>query len=210
KYPLATISWLLETFPKGVGLGYDIACSFWSTIMRNSLGPQARQLGLHMVVPAFHGHAHNQLCQLCFHIQISQGFGIKDLETCECVFLGSNAVAQLTRHSMPYHQHQFIDLFFCQWDSENFLANFMFNNYTQALEILRDMPVRIDTLTSGQNILEAQYASWLSDEHQYLESKKLESEIDVLGVEYVRLLTEYSEARYLLNSELLDWDLTRS
>ncbi|KAF8580519.1 hypothetical protein K439DRAFT_1648189 [Ramaria rubella] len=104
KYPLATISWLLETLPNGVGLGYDIACSFWSTLMRSSLGPQACQLGLRMVVPAFHGHAHNRLCQLCFHIQISQGFGIEDLETCECVFLGSNAVARLTRHSTPYHR----------------------------------------------------------------------------------------------------------
>ncbi|KAF8575703.1 hypothetical protein K439DRAFT_1369235, partial [Ramaria rubella] len=216
KYTLATISQLLETLPKGVGLGYDIMCSFWSTIMRSSLGPQARQLGLRMVVPAFHGHAHNRLCHLCFHIQISQGFGIEDLETCERTFSGSNAVAQLTQHSMPYHRCQFIDLFFRQWDSEKyenlgiFLANFMFNDYTQALEFLQDMPVHIDTLTSGQNILEAQYAGWLSDEHQYLESKKLEPEIDVLGVEYVRLLTKYSKAPYLLNSELLDWHLTRS
>ncbi|KAF8573305.1 hypothetical protein K439DRAFT_1559086, partial [Ramaria rubella] len=196
KYPLATISRLLKTLPKGVGLGYYIACSFWSTLMRSSLGPQACQLGLCMVVPAFHGHAHNRLCQLCFHIQISQGFGIKDLETCECVFSGSNAVAWLTRHATPYHCHQFIDMFFRQWDSEKYenLANFMFNNYTQALELLRDMPVHISTLTSGRNILEAQYAGWLSDEHKYLESKHSEPEIDVLGVEYVGLLTKYAEA----------------
>ncbi|KAF8577077.1 hypothetical protein K439DRAFT_1535189 [Ramaria rubella] len=124
--------------PKGVGLGYDIACSFWSMLMRSSLGPQACQLGLRMVVPAFHGHAHNWLCQLCFHIQVSSGFGIEDLETCEHVFSGSNAVARLTQHSTPYHQRQFIDMFFQQWDSEKYesLANFMYNNYTQALELL--------------------------------------------------------------------------
>ncbi|KAF8579191.1 hypothetical protein K439DRAFT_1251157, partial [Ramaria rubella] len=92
KYPLMTISRLMETWPKGIGLGYDIACSFWSTLMRSLLGPQACELGVRLVVPAFHGHAHNWLCQLCFHIQISEGFGIKDLETCEHVFSGSNAV----------------------------------------------------------------------------------------------------------------------
>ncbi|KAF8576496.1 hypothetical protein K439DRAFT_1274051, partial [Ramaria rubella] len=112
---------------------------FWSTLMRSSLGPQACQLGLRTVVPAFHGHAHNQLTKLALPV-ISQGFGIEDLKTCKHVFLGSNAVAWLTQHSTPYHCRQFIDMFCRQWDSEKYenLANFMFNNYMQALELLRD------------------------------------------------------------------------
>ncbi|KAF8573706.1 hypothetical protein K439DRAFT_1624875 [Ramaria rubella] len=164
KYPLATISRLMETLPKGIGLGYDIACSFWSTLMRSSLGPQARELGVRMVVPAFHEHAHNRLCQLCFHIQISKGFGIEDLETCE--------LARLTWHLTPYHRRQFIDMYFRHWDSEKYEG-------------------------LGRNVSYAQYTGWLSDEHKYLESKHSEPENDVLGVEYIKLLTKYGEARQI-------------
>ena len=71
--------------------------------MKSSLGQKACDLGLCLVVPAFHGHAHNHLCQLDFHVQMSAGFGLEDLETCERVFSGSNAVAQLTRHATLFH-----------------------------------------------------------------------------------------------------------
>jgi len=73
-----------------------------------------------MVVPAFHGHAHNRLCQLSHHILMSEGFGLEDLETCECVFAGSNAVAHLTRHATPFHRRQFIDMYFRQWDADKY------------------------------------------------------------------------------------------
>ncbi|KAF8576014.1 hypothetical protein K439DRAFT_1623158 [Ramaria rubella] len=74
------------------------------------------------------------------------------------------------------------------------LAQFIFQNYKQALEVLQDMPVRIESLTSGRLISNAQYSSWLSEECKYLESKKAEPESDVLGVEYVELLNKYHEA----------------
>ena len=120
KYPLATISQLLELLPPGLGVGYDIACSFTGTVARSSLDPQAWHLGLHMVVPAFHGHAHNRLCQLEYHIQMSSGFGLEDLETCEHVFASSNMVARLTRHATPFHRRQFIDMHFQHWDEEKY------------------------------------------------------------------------------------------
>ncbi|KAF8591346.1 hypothetical protein K439DRAFT_1644310 [Ramaria rubella] len=120
KYPLATISHLLEVLPQGLGLGYDITCSFTGTLMRSSLGKKAHELGLKMVVPAFHGHVHNRLCQLSFHILMSRGFGLEDLETCEHIFAGSNAVAWLTCHSTPYHRRQFIDMYFRQWDTDKY------------------------------------------------------------------------------------------
>jgi Kyakuja-Dileera-Zisupton transposase len=88
--------------------------------MRSSLGNKARDCGLQMVVPGFHGHAHNRLCQLSNHIMMSEGFGLEDLETCERVFSGSNAVARLTHHASGYHHRQFIDLFFHQWDAEKY------------------------------------------------------------------------------------------
>ncbi|KAF8574809.1 hypothetical protein K439DRAFT_1624059 [Ramaria rubella] len=135
-------------------------------------------------------HAHNRLCQLSFHILMSRGFGLKDLETCKHVFAGSNAVARLTCHSTPFHQHQFIDKYFRQWDTEKYenLGHFLFNNYKQALEILQDMPNKIKSLTSGWEVSEAQFVEWLQQECDYLNSKHSEPEVDVLGVEYVELL----------------------
>ena len=120
KYPLATISHLMEVLPPRLGLGYDIACSFWSTVIKSTIGAKARQQGLRMVVPAFHGHAHNRLCQLGFHIMNSPGFGSEDLETCERIFSSSNAVARLTCHATPFHRRQFFDLHFHHWDAEKY------------------------------------------------------------------------------------------
>jgi hypothetical protein len=114
------ISCLLEVLLEGLGLGYDIACSFTTTLMNSSLGGKARELSLHMVVPAFYGHAHNWLHQLGFHILMSECFGLEDLETCEHVFSGSNAVAQLTWHATAFHRCQFIDLYFRQWDEDKY------------------------------------------------------------------------------------------
>ncbi|KAF8586199.1 hypothetical protein K439DRAFT_1646342 [Ramaria rubella] len=120
RYPLATVSQLLEVLPPSLGLGYDISCSFTGMLMRSSLGQKACELGLCMVVPAFHGHAHNQLCQLSFHVLMSHGFGLEDLETCKRVFASSNAVAQLTCHATPFHKPPFIDMYFRQWDKYQF------------------------------------------------------------------------------------------
>ncbi|KAF8530645.1 hypothetical protein JB92DRAFT_2804438 [Gautieria morchelliformis] len=200
KYPLATVSKLLSVFPLRIGLGYDIACSFTSTLMSSSLASKACTAGLKMVVPAFHGHAHNRLCQLGFHILMSPGFGLEDLETCERIFSSSNAVARLTQHATPFHRRQFIDMFLRQWDAEKYenLGKFLLNNYRQALQVLEEMPVRIKALMSGRQVSEACFATWLQDERDYLESKKTEPDTDVLGVEYVELLNKYNDARTLI------------
>jgi len=109
---------------------------------------------------------------------MSPGFGLEYLETCEQVFAGSNAVAWLTRHATPFHYCQFIDLYFKQWDADkyeglgvshisvcntslmNFLAQFLLNNYKQALEIMQDMPM-IKTLTCGHHLTDAEFSGWL-------------------------------------------------
>ncbi|KIJ34337.1 hypothetical protein M422DRAFT_182296, partial [Sphaerobolus stellatus SS14] len=43
KYPLATCAYLLEHLPDDTGIGYDIGCSFTSTVASSSLGPKARE-----------------------------------------------------------------------------------------------------------------------------------------------------------------------
>ena len=72
---------------------------------------------------------------------------------------------------------------------------FFLNNYKQALGIIRDMPIQIETLTLGRHLSDMQFRSWLNAEREYLQSKQSEPEADVLGIEYVELLTKYNSAR---------------
>ncbi|KAF8577218.1 hypothetical protein K439DRAFT_1365228, partial [Ramaria rubella] len=190
KYPIATISRLLDILSHKLSLGYDITCSFKGTLMRSSLGQKARELGLRMVVPAFHRHAHNQPCQLSFHILMASGFGLEDLEMCEQVFAASNAVAQLTQHATLFHQCQFIDLHFRQWDADKYE-----NLGMMSLSNLTDTPLHIETLTSGREIAASQFSTWLQQEREYLISKKTKLESDVATVEYVELLNKYIDTK---------------
>ncbi|KAJ3576382.1 hypothetical protein NP233_g487 [Leucocoprinus birnbaumii] len=64
KYPLAIIEAVLKTFGENIACGYDIGCKFGTTISLTTLGPMAEKLKFRSVVGAFHGHAHNRLCQL--------------------------------------------------------------------------------------------------------------------------------------------------
>ena len=75
------------------------------------------------------------------------------------------------------------------------IGEFLLNNYKQALDVLQEMPIRIATLLSGRPISDAQFAGWLEAKHQYLKSKQAEPQADILGVEYVELLTKYNDAQ---------------
>ena len=93
KYPLAVVEVLLEAFGAGIGGGYDIGCKFGMTLNRSELGPLAQALDYRALVGAFHGHAHNHLCQLSFLATYVKGMGLEDLEGCERFFSKSNALA---------------------------------------------------------------------------------------------------------------------
>ncbi|KAK6996080.1 hypothetical protein R3P38DRAFT_3329629 [Favolaschia claudopus] len=110
KYPLALVKWILDKYGADIGLGYDIMCAFFKTLMRSSLGPQ--------VVPAFHGHAHNHF------------------EECERTFSKSNHLAASTRLATPFHRQQQIDehFHFHDLDKHASSGNFIYQNYRQALE----------------------------------------------------------------------------
>ena len=49
----------------------------------------------------------------------------------------------------------------------------------------------------GRQVSDVQFTRWLEEELLYLESKRSEPEVDVLGVEYVELLNKYHNARYV-------------
>ncbi|KAF8515032.1 hypothetical protein BU17DRAFT_93915 [Hysterangium stoloniferum] len=197
KYPLATCAYLLKHLPHDIGIGYDIGCSFTTTLANSSLGVKARENSLKFVVPAFHGHAHNRSCQLSYHVGMCKGFGLEDCEVCERVFSGSNKIARCTRHSTIYHRKQFIDMYFHQWDLDKYenLATFLLNNYQQALKIISEMTMRQKMLTPEQVIPDTQFMKWLDEERAYLKSKASEPEKDILSIEYVTLLQAYDSAR---------------
>ena len=52
-------------------------------------------------------------------------------------------------------------------------------------------------LMDGCQVSDAQFTRWLEEELLYLESKRSEPEVDVLGVEYVELLNKYHNAGYM-------------
>jgi hypothetical protein len=101
-------------------VGYDIACSHKSTVAASSISGKAKDHGLMLAVNAFHGYAHNLLCQLRNHPLYLPGIGLEDLETCERVFSVSNAVARVTRYGSYFHWRQFINLHYSQWDQDKY------------------------------------------------------------------------------------------
>ncbi|KAI6142300.1 hypothetical protein EDD17DRAFT_1662346 [Pisolithus thermaeus] len=64
KYALVVTLKLLDTFGSDIGGGYNIGCRFKTTLGSSILGECARTLNYTSLVNAFHGHAHNRLCQL--------------------------------------------------------------------------------------------------------------------------------------------------
>ncbi|KAG1749355.1 hypothetical protein EDB19DRAFT_1893657 [Suillus lakei] len=102
KYPLAIINKLIDIFAEPFLYGYDIKCAFHSILQCSSLGPAG-------VVPGFHGHAHNQLCQVQHHSKFTLGAGKEDFKTCEQTFSELNALAPEIRNSTAFHRHQALD-----------------------------------------------------------------------------------------------------
>lgn len=121
KYPLAIVNHLCKVHGRGIGCGYDIGCSFSETVKNSALvGPVARENDLEFVVCAFHGYAHNRLCQLSHHPLYRNGYGIEDLEGMERVFSSTNGVACGIRYTSQFHWTQSLDLHFTQWDEDKY------------------------------------------------------------------------------------------
>ena len=86
KYPLACIEKMRNTFGADLGGGFDVGCQIEITLKNSALGPHADALNYKSLVDAFHGHAHNRLCQLSHLATYTKGLGIEDLGVCERAF----------------------------------------------------------------------------------------------------------------------------
>lgn len=105
---MAIVAKLLDVFGRDLALGYDIGCRFKTTLANSPLGDKARENNHRCLVGAFHGHAHNRLCQSQFLATYVKGLGLEDLEGCERFFSKSNALASSTRYASTFHRRQAI------------------------------------------------------------------------------------------------------
>jgi hypothetical protein len=64
-----------------------------------------------------------------------RGFGLEDLETCECIFASSNAAVCLIFHASHFDYSQFLDLHFDQWDMDKYveLSEHLLSDYVVIL-----------------------------------------------------------------------------
>lgn len=119
KFGLATGERMMLQHGPDQGEGLDIGCSHEITLANNSvLGPLARELNHTVLVDAFHGHAHNRLCQLSHLTTYVKGLGLEALGVCEQAFSKSNAHASSTRSMGTFHRRQTIGAHFR--DTDNF------------------------------------------------------------------------------------------
>lgn len=196
KYPLAMENKLLNTYGEDQIHGYDIGCDFSKTVAHSSLGPRAKALNLRLIVNAFHGYAHNRLCQIQNHPLYTLGAGIEDLETLERIFSKSNPVARTIRHATNYHWLQAVDLHFKQWDEDRYfeLSRFLFNNYKQALKIIREYTPEVELMKQELNLADNDIAGWLDAERKFLQDLKDEPEEQTLKCAYVQALIQRRQA----------------
>jgi len=148
-------------------------------------------------VNAFHGYSHNFACQVKNHPNIIKGMGLEDLETLERVFSASKLLAGITHYMSAYCCRVFIDLFFKQWDAEKYqnLGNMLFNNYKQALQIIKDEQLALDNAKNSLGIKDGELEKWQKEEAEYFSTLGQEPERDILKIAYVELLQELREIK---------------
>ncbi|KAG0692355.1 hypothetical protein DFH29DRAFT_764479, partial [Suillus ampliporus] len=186
KYPLATISKLMEVFAEPFLYGYDIKCAFHSILHRSSLGSAVQALSIEGVVPGFPGHAHNRLCQVRHHLKFIVGAGKEDFETCERTFSESNALAPEIRNATEFHRHQALDEHFKFADEDKYatLSTFIYHNYMQALECIHSH----EEFLQHFDLTAQDFESDLAEERSYLEAASQRKSGDSIQVEYFNRL----------------------
>ncbi|KAJ7217557.1 hypothetical protein C8J57DRAFT_1254979 [Mycena rebaudengoi] len=179
KYPLAIVDALLDAFGPKLGVGYDIGCGFGTTVCNSPLGKKAKDLKMKTLVGAFHGHAHNRLCQLEYLANYVPGMGLEDLEGCPFDMQVSSIRKQTIVSYMSHHD---------DFESYANLSTFLVNNYWQAIEIIDGEPaLQVAMQAAGiQDVSE--FRKRLDMEKKYLTDLKTDDEENTLQMEYYQKL----------------------
>ncbi|KAJ7784074.1 hypothetical protein B0H14DRAFT_3095688 [Mycena olivaceomarginata] len=210
KYPLAVTEALLEHLGERTGAGYDVGCDFQTTLKNSPLGECAKCKNFRCLVGAFHGHAHNRLCQLCFLATYVEGLGLEDLEGCERFFSGSNGLAKSCRYASRFHRQQEITAYVKHYDTFHTYANlskFLCDNYKQALGILKTEH-KIRQFMAKEEIANYQvFHDWLEEEKVFLLGLQEESkdQTETLEMEYVQKLVNLDTSRYVIFSDRIGY-----
>ncbi|KAG1792700.1 uncharacterized protein HD556DRAFT_1432574 [Suillus plorans] len=172
KYPLAIISNVIDVLSERTLGAYDIGCGFQSTIRASRLGDAFERQKCRMCVDAFHGYAHNYLCQTKNHPNGIVGAGIEDFGTIEHFFSASNAIAP-------------------QWDEDKYLnlGTMIYNNY-----ILSTESIALDEAKRSLDIQEGDLKTWRQEEIEYFAHLGKETEWDIHVMTYVELLLKLRDA----------------
>lgn len=175
--------------------GYDVGCSFSTTLRRSSLGERFAKAQCRMCVNAFHGYSHEYSCQVQHHPNSIQGMGLEDLETMERVFSASNQLATVIRYASAYRRRVLIDVFFQHWDEEKYLniGKMLFDNYRQALGIIREQGVVVAEAMKSLGLTAEDLVKFANEERTYLCTLGKESTHDLHEIAYVEALVEYRE-----------------
>ncbi|KAG7091522.1 hypothetical protein E1B28_010551 [Marasmius oreades] len=208
KYPLAVVHRLLTELGECLGGGYDIGCKFGSTLCLSPLGRLAKEQRYKSLVPIFHGHGHNRLCQTENLGTYVEGVGKEDLEACERFFSRSNDLASSVCHASSFHRHQTISAYIRHTDDfETFqrLSKFLVDKFMQAAQILKTedavkKSLEVLGVTSFRDV-----ELWLNEEKTYLASLKKEPEDETIRMDYFRALRKYYKALEAVKSISLVW-----
>ncbi|OBZ74097.1 hypothetical protein A0H81_06240 [Grifola frondosa] len=175
KYPLAVVDRLIEMYGPNVKLGYDIC--------------------------------HNRGCQVLWHPMYMEGAGKEDFEGCERLFSESNALASGTRLATPFHRRQAIEQFFTFWGEQKHAESgrFIFNNYRQALDIIRDGSLELDVFSRELKTGPTEYEEYLVQEREHLRSLKAEPPEVVRKVEYMHALGQLRDAQVKAAAAEANW-----
>ncbi|CAK5283134.1 unnamed protein product [Mycena citricolor] len=168
KYSLALVRHLMDTYGTDIGLGYDIMCAFFKTLLRSSLGAQVVAMRLRSIVPAFHGHAHNRECQLGWHPMYIDGVGLEDFE---------EFALDLLHHSIANSKSTSISTFMISTSTQ-----------LQAIEKIAENTIRLNVLEAELHTTAADYDADLKAELEHLRVLKQEPPGVVQAIDYLELL----------------------
>ncbi|KAH0836826.1 hypothetical protein J3R83DRAFT_8602 [Lanmaoa asiatica] len=212
KYPLATISRLMDLFPDNFLYGYDIHCAFTKTLNHSTLGPAVRARRIGGIVPSFHGHAHNRMCEVQHHPKYKHSAGKEDFEMCEQTFSDSNVLASEIRNATDFHRHQALEEHFkfadfdqyasLGWYSVRSVLNhfsnllfrpgtFLYNNYVQCLEIINAQ----QTIPRSADLANVDFEAELRDEYNYLVNAHCKQDDDSIYLDYIKALNKLDDAK---------------
>ncbi|KAJ2980920.1 hypothetical protein NUW54_g10941 [Trametes sanguinea] len=145
-----------------------------------------------MCVNAFHGYSHEYSCQIQYHPTYIEGTGLEDLETMERLFSHSNQLAPVIRYATAYRRRALMDVLFEQWDWDKYLnlGKMLYENYRQALAIIKEQTPVLAGAMQSLNVTRADLERFTTEERAYLATLGKETSEDLREILYVEKLQE--------------------